>query len=118
MVLWISIASIFTLCCLFTWNAYTRMVAGQNYQKHVDNFGSIAWTPAAFGLICGPVSDLLTKIFNKKSPAYGQLLGVLIFVIIDLLVGIIFGVFQVIDLILLIIKFYEVLKSVISVNDN
>jgi len=94
------------------------MVAGQNYQKHVDNFGSIAWTPAAFGLICGPVSDLLTKIFNKKSPAYGQLLGVLIFVIIDLLVGIIFGVFQVIDLILLIIKFYEVLKSVISVNDN
>ena len=98
MVFWITIASIFVLFNLFTWNAYTRAVAGKNYNKHVQNFGNLAWTPAAFGLICGPVSDLLTKLFNEKSRAYGQLLGVLIFVVIDLLVGIILGVFQVIDL--------------------
>ena len=95
MVLWITTASIFTLCCLFTWNAYARMVAGDNYQKHVDNFGSIAWTPAAFGLVCGPISDLLTKFFKNKSPAFGKILGVLMFVVVDLIVGIILCAFQV-----------------------
>ena len=95
MVVWIVFANLNVLFCTFTWNAYTRLVAGDDYQTHVNSFGNFAWTASIFAITVGLCSDGLTKVFNKKTAAFGKILGVFIFVILNLIVGVIFGILQV-----------------------
>lgn len=95
MIIWIVLANLNVLFCTFTWNAYTRQVAGENYQKHVDTFGNFAWTASIFAITVGLCSDGLTKVYSSKPAAFGKILGVFIFVILNLIVGVIFGALQV-----------------------
>ena len=85
MIIWIVLANLNVLFCTFTWNAYTRQVAGENYQKHVDTFGNFAWTASIFAITVGLCSDGLTKVYSSKPAAFGKILGVFIFVILNLM---------------------------------
>jgi len=109
MIIWIVFANLNVLFCTFTWNAYTREVAGNNYQKHVDSFGNFAWTASIFAISVGLCSDGLTKVYSSKPAAFGKILGVFIFVILNLIIGVIFGALQV-----LLVLFKKVLILIFS----
>ena len=83
MIIWIVLANLNVLFCTFTWNAYTREVAGSDYQKHVDSFGNFAWTAAIFALAVGLCSDGLTKMYSSKPAAFGKILGRFFVLIFD-----------------------------------
>ncbi|CAG5110745.1 Oidioi.mRNA.OKI2018_I69.chr2.g5115.t1.cds [Oikopleura dioica] len=95
MVVWIVLLNMNVLNCIFTWNSYARLVAGDNYKQHVDDFGAYAWTAAFFAMLCGFVSDGFAKCIKSRPLKFGKLLGVWIFIILNLLVGIVFGFLQI-----------------------
>ena len=94
MVVWIVQAALNLLFCVITWNSFTRLVAKDNYQKHVDDFGSYAWTAALFTLPCGFISDLLGKCIQSRPSQFGKILGAGIFVVLNLFVGITMNILQ------------------------
>lgn len=114
MIIWIVFANLNVLFCTFTWNAYTREVAGNDYQKHVGSFGNFAWTASIFAITVGLCSDGLTKVYSSKPAAFGKILGVFIFVILNLIIGVIFGALQLAfdeSLILPIIFIYNIYRA-------
>jgi len=107
MVMWIVLANLNVLFCIFTWNSYTRLVAGENYKskkklqiifyslEHVDDFGAYAWIAAFFALIFGIASDAFAKCIKSRPVKFGKLFGVWLFVIFNLIVGVVWGFLQV-----------------------
>ena len=95
MVIWIVFANLNVFFAIFTWNSYTRLVAGANYKKHVDDFGAYSWIAGPFTMLCGITSDALGNNIKSRPVRFGKLLGVWFFVIFNLIFGVILGFLQV-----------------------
>jgi hypothetical protein len=95
MVIWIVFAYLNVFFAIITWNSYTRLVAGVNYKKHVDDFGAYAWTAGPFTMLCGITSDALGKKIKSRPVRFGKLLGIWLFVIFNLIFGVVLGFLQV-----------------------